>query len=50
MKLAFQLTGEADVQVYYLLANSGLNANTFANFSLLGTTEDQAKDGRYEII
>ena len=44
MKLAFQLTGEADVQIFYLLANSGLNPDLFASFSQLGATEHQAKD------
>jgi hypothetical protein len=41
MKFAFQLTADADVQVYYLLANSGLSANLFSNYTLLANTESQ---------
>ena len=44
MKLAFQLTGTADVDVYYLLANSGLSPNLFASFSQLAAVEHQTKD------
>lgn len=42
MKFAVQLVGAGSFNVYYLLAGSGLDANSFASYTQLGGTFTQA--------
>jgi hypothetical protein len=51
MKFAFQLTGPATVDVYYLLAGSLLNADDFASYTTLAgsITQPASSDNNYLI-